>query len=222
MKNKILSALILIVFLGGIAGAVIFRNIDQRISAIFVGAVFFFVGLLIILDQKLTFRNAPILIVCVVGAIMIGIPLWLVLAEKYPDSFPQYTEDMTNELVGGICIIVGICIAVFPTLPEIYNRRVCTESVMATCVLVKSHMVSGKHGTRRVYSPVWEFDFYGKTYTVDENNYSSSRFEVGDVCEIFCNPLNPDEVYRKVKGTILSLIIFGSVFIAFGIWICCL
>ncbi|MDE7288824.1 MAG: DUF3592 domain-containing protein, partial [Oscillospiraceae bacterium] len=99
---------------------------------------------------------------------------------------------------------------------------VCTEPVTATCVLVKSRIVSGKHGTRRVYSPVWEFDFYGKTYTADENNYGSSHFEVGDVCEIFFNPFNPEEVYRKVKGTILSLIIFGSVFVAFGILICCI
>lgn len=222
MKKKILPVLILIVFLGGIAGAVAFKNIDQRISVIFIGGVFFFVGLLCVIDQKLTFRNAPILIFCVVGAIMIGIPLWLILAEKYPDSFPQYTDDMANELAGGICIIVGICIAVFPTLPELYNRRVCTESVMAKCVLVKSRIVSGKHGTRRVYSPVWEFCFDGRIYTVDENNYSSSRFEIGDIQEIFCNPLDPEEVYRKVKGTILSLIIFGSVFVAFGILICCL
>lgn len=222
MKNKILSTLILIIFLGGIAGAVIFKNIDQRISVIFIGAVFFLVGLFIFIDQKLSLRNAPVLIFCVVGALMIGIPLWLVLAEKYPDSFPQPTDDLTKNLAGMICIIIGACIAVFPTLAELHNRRVCTESVMATCVMVKSHMVSGKNGSRRVYSPVWEFDFYGRTYTVDENNYSNSAPEVGAIQEIFCNPFDPQEIYRKVKGTILSVMIFGSVFAAFGILIICL
>lgn len=222
MKKKIFTVLIFIVFFGGIAGAVIFKDIDQRISVIFVGGVFFFVGLLTAFEQKLTPRNAPILIFCIIGAITAGIPLWLVLAEKYPHSIPQYTDEMTNELVGGVCIIVGICISVFPILPELYNRRVCTEPVTATCVLVKSYLSSGKNGTRRVYSPVWEFDFYGKTYTVDENNYSSDKFEIGDVCEIFCNPFDPEEIYRKVKGTILSVLVFGLVFIGFGILIICI
>lgn len=222
MKNKVLSTLILVVFFGGIAGAVAFRNTDQRVSAIFVGAVFFLVGLFVFIDQKMSLRNAPVLIFCVAGALLIGIPLWLILAEKYPDSFPQPTDDLTKNLAGMICILIGVCIAVFPTLAELHNRRVCTESVMATCVMVKSRIVSGKHGSRRVYSPVWEFDFYGNTYTADENNYSSSRFEEGDVCEIFCNPLDPEEVYRKVKGTILSVMIFGAVFAAFGILIICL
>lgn len=223
MKNKILSTLILVVFFGGIAGAVAFRNTDQRVSAIFVGGVFFLVGLFIFIDQKPSLRNAPVLIFCVVGALMIGIPLWLILAEKYPDSFPQPTDDTTKNLVGMICILIGACIAVFPTLAELHNRRVCTESVMATCVMVKSHMVRGKNGSRRVYCPVWEFYFDGNTYTAEENSYNgSSRFEVGDIQEIFCNPLDPEEIYRKVKGTILSVMIFGAVFAAFGILIICL
>lgn len=223
MKNKILSTLILIVFFGGIAGAVAFRNTDQRVSAIFVGAVFFLVGLLIFIDQKLSLRNAPVLIFCVVGALMIGIPLWLILAEKYPDSFPQPTDDLTKNLAGMICILIGVCIAVFPTLAELHNRRVCTESVMATCVMVKSRIVRGKNGSRRVYCPVWEFYYDGNTYTAEENSYSgNSRFEVGEVQEIFCNPLDPQEIYRKVKGTILSVMIFGAVFATFGILICCL
>lgn len=223
MKNKVLSTLILVVFFGGIAGAVAFRNTDQRVSAIFVGAVFFLVGLFVFIDQKMSLRNAPVLIFCVAGALLIGIPLWLILAEKYPDSFPQPTDDLTKNLAGLICILIGVCIAVFPTLAELYNRRVCTESVMATCVMVKSHMVSGKNGSRRVYCPVWEFYYNGSTYTADENSYSSdSRFEIGDVQEIFCNPLDPEEIYRKVKGTILSVMIFGAVFSAFGILIICL
>ncbi|MDE6594761.1 MAG: hypothetical protein K2K44_01980, partial [Oscillospiraceae bacterium] len=94
MKKKIMPVLILTVFLGGILGAVIFKNIDQRISVIFAGGVFFFVGLLCIIDNKLTFKNAPILIICIIGAIMAGIPLWLILGEKYPDSVPQLTDDL--------------------------------------------------------------------------------------------------------------------------------
>lgn len=223
MKKKIMSALILIVFFGGILGAVIFKDIDQRITVIFVGGVFFFVGLLCIIDNKLTFKNAPLLIFCIVGVIMAGIPLWLILGEKYPDSVPPLTDDLINEIAGLICIIVGVSIAVFPTLAEIHKKRVCTERVTAKCIDVKSHYVSGKNGMRRVYSPVWEFEFYGKLYVADENNYSSNRnFEVDDIQEIFINPLDPQEIYRKVSGTIISAMIFGLVFVAFGIWMFCL
>lgn len=222
MKKKILSVLIFIVFFGGIAGAIAFKGTDLRISVIFAGGIFFFVGLLGFFAQKMSLRTAPILMLCVIGAIMAGIPSWLVLAEKYPDSVPQPTDNLMIVIIGLVSIVIGVCIAVFPTLAELYNRRVCTESVMAKCVEVKSHHVSDKHGTRRVYSPVWEFEFYGRTYTVDENNYSDSAPEVGDIQEIFINPLNPEEVYRRVNGTIISVIIIGSVFVAFGILICCL
>lgn len=222
MKKNILSVLILIVFFGGIAGMVVFKDIDPRITAIFAGGVFFFVGLLGAFAQKLTPRTAPILIFCVIGAIMSGIPLWLILAEKYPDSVPQLKGDLMIAVTGAVLIIIGVCIAFFPTFAELYSRRICTEQVMARCVEVKSHYVNSKHGRRKVYSPVWEFEFYGKTYTADENDYGNNRFEVGDIQEIFCNPLNPEEVYRKIEGTILSVMIIGGVFVAFGIAICCL
>lgn len=223
MRKKILSVLIFIVFFGGIAGAVAFMNTDPRITAIFAGGVFFFVGLFGFLLQKITLRNAPILIFCIIGALMAGIPTWLILAEKYPDSVPQLKGDLTVTIAGAVLIIIGACIAVFPTLAELSGRRICTEPVTAKCVEVKSHYVrSGKYGRRKVYSPVWEFEFYGKTYRADEDDYSNSSFEVGDMQEIFCNPLDPEEIYRKVEGTILSVMIMGGVFAAFGIVICCL
>lgn len=223
MKKKIMSVLILVVFFGGILGAVIFKDIDQRVTAIFAGGVFFFVGLLCIIEQGLSFKSAPILIFCVVGAIMIGLPLWHILGEKYPESVPPLTDDLINEIAGLICIIIGVSIAVFPTLAEIHKKRVCTERVTARCVDIKSHYVSTKHGRRLVYAPVWEFEFYGKIYTADENDYSNIKdYEIDDIQEIFINPLDPQEIYRKVSGTIIFAIIFGLLFSAFGIWIFCL
>lgn len=220
IRTKIISVLIFVVFFAGIAGAVAFRNKDPRISVMCIGGVFFFVGLFAAFAKKLTVRTAPVLILCLFGAALAGVPLYLILAEKYPDTVQKPTDDLIVTLIGVFFALVGVCIAVFPTLIELRNRRVCTESAIAKCVELKSHYTHDKHGTRKVYSPVWEFEFYGKTYRADENNYSSSHPEVGEEREIFFNPFDPEEMYRKGKGTIAAVIIIGSVFVASGIGIC--
>lgn len=221
MKKKIFTVLILIVIFGGIAGALIFSNTDMRISVIFFGIIFFFVGLLGFFYDKPTYRNSPLLTFCIAGLLTIGIPTWILLSDKYPDKFEPISEDSINEFAGAITIIIGLCIAVFPTLAELHKRRVCTESVIARCVELKVKRLSGssRRGSNRLYSPVWEFDFYGKTYVADENNYAADRFEIGEEHEIFVNPFNPQEVYREIKGMIASVLIFGVVFVAAGIWI---
>ncbi len=221
-RAKIISVLIFVVFFAGIAGAVAFRNKDPRVSVMCVGGVFFFVGLLAVLVQKLTVRTAPVLIFCFIGAVMTGVPLWFILAEKYPDTFKKPTDNLIVILIGLFFALAGICIAVFPTLIELRNRRVCTESAIAKCVEVKTQYTHGKHGLRKVYSPVWEFEFYGKTYRADENNYGNSHPEIGDEQEIFFNPFSPEEMYRKGTSSIVAVIIFGVIFVASGIGICCL
>ncbi len=135
---------------------------------------------------------------------MAGVPFYFILAEKYPDKVRQPSDNLIFTLIG------------------LRNRRVCTESAIAKCVEVKSHYTHDKHGMRKVYSPVWEFEFYGKTYRADENNYSSSHPEVGDEQEIFFNLMDPEEMYRKSAGSIAFVLIFGLIFVATGIGICCL
>ncbi|MCM1023742.1 MAG: hypothetical protein NC395_06750 [Prevotella sp.] len=220
MKNKIMPFLVLAVFIGGIIGAVAFKDTDPRISVIFAGGIFLFVGLLAFFAQRITPKNAPMLIFCIIGAVIAGIPTWLILAEKYPESVPQPTDKAIVTVMGLICMIIGICVGVFPTVAELYKRRVCTESAMAKCVEVKTSYVQMKHGRRKVYSPVWEFDFYGKTYTADENIYSSDRPEIGDMQEIFFNPFAPGEIYRKGNGAIILAVVIGLAFVAMGIGVC--
>ncbi|MCM1330403.1 MAG: DUF3592 domain-containing protein [Ruminococcus sp.] len=220
MRKKIFSALIFIVFFGGLAGAIAFRNTDPRVMLIFAGGIFFFVGLLGAFVQKFTPRTAPILILSVFGAPMAGIPLWLVLADKYPDSIKKPTEGDVLTVVGFVLIIVGIGVTVFALLSDLYSRKICTMSAAAKCAEVKTSLASGKHGMKTVYFPVWEFEYLGSTYTVRETDGSDVPPEVGDETEIFFNPRNPEEIYRKIKGTVLAAAIFGVIFVILGIALC--
>lgn len=220
MRKKIFSVLIFIVFFGGLAGAVAFRNTDRRVMLIFAGGIFFFVGLLGAFVQKLTPRTAPILVLSIFGAAMAGIPLWLVLADKYPDSVKKPTTGDILTVVGFTVILIGIAVTVFALLSDLYSKRICTMSATAKCVEVKTMLASGKHGMKTVYFPVWEFEYLGSTYTVRETDGSDVSPKVGDETEIFFNPRNPEEIYRKIKGTVLAAAIFGVIFVIWGIVLC--
>lgn len=225
-KNNILYAFIFFAFLIGLAGVILLcaYEVDWHITVIFAGGMIFFIGLVSALVVKINLRTAPILILCVVGALTAGIPAWLLLAERYPDKFPQLTDEQSmNIIAGGVMALSGICVMLFPLLSALHKKRYCTEPVMAKCVDIIVSKV--KLDKRTVYErcPVWEFDFGGETYKVTESSFSDhGNVELGDIKEILINPLDPKEVYRKLKRSITAVIIFGSFFVIMGIWLCCL
>lgn len=226
MKKNIIAVLILIAFFVGLAGVILLcaYEVDGRITCIFAGSIIFLTGLIIAFIIKLNLRTAPILIMCIVGALMVGIPARFLLAEKYPDKFPQLTDaEIMNMLAGGIMALFGICVMLFPLLSAFHKKRFCTEPVMAKCVDVIVSKVKLDKRTAYDRCPVWEFDFDGQTYRVTESSFSDhENVGLGDIKEILINPLNPKEVYRKLKRSITAVIIFGSFFVVMGIWICCL
>ena len=225
-KNTLYSLIIIIAFLIGLAGIILLAlyEVDWHITVIFAGGVIFFTGLIFALIVKINLRTAPILIMCIVGALTMGIPSWFLYAEKYPDKVPQLTDaKIMNITAGGIMALSGICVMLFPLLSALHKKRSCTEAVTAKCVDITVNKIKFDKSTEYVRCPVWEFDFDGKTYRVEESSFSDhENVEIGDIQEILINPLNPKEVYRKLKRSVTAVIIFGSFLFIMGIWICCL
>lgn len=225
-KTTKYALIIIIAFLIGLAGVILLcvYEVDGRITCIFAGGVIFITGLIFAFMLKINLRTAPILIMCIVGALTMGIPAWFLYAEKHPDKVPQLTDaQIMNITAGGIMALAGICVMLFPLLSALYKKRYCTEPVMAKCVDITVNKVKLDKRTAYVRCPVWEFDFDGQTYRVEESSFSDHEdVELGDTQEIFIDPLNPKKVYRKLERSITKVIIFGSFFVIMGIWICCL
>ena len=225
-KNTLYSLIIIIAFLIGLAGIILLAlyGVDWHITVIFAGGVIFLTGLIFALTVKINLRTAPILIMCIIGALTMGIPSWFLYAEKHPDKVPQLTDaKIMNITAGGIMALAGICVMLFPLLSALYKKRYCTQPVMAKCVRILVDKVKLSQSTSYERCPVWEFDFEGQSYRAVESSFSDHEgVELGDIQEILIDPNDPVKVYRKLKRSIKKVIIFGSFLFIMGIWICCL
>lgn len=222
-KTTKYALIIIIAFLIGLAGVILLAvyEVDWHITVIFAGGVIFLTGLIFAFLLKINLRTAPILIMCIVGALTMGIPAWFLYAEKHPDRVPQLTDaQIMNITAGGIMALAGICVMLFPLLSALYKKRYCTEPVMATCVRILVDKVKLSHSTSYERCPVWEFDFEGQTYRVTESSFSDHEgVELGDTQEILIDPNNPKNVYRKLRNSIKQVVIFGSFFVIIGMWL---
>lgn len=222
-KTTKYALVIIIAFLIGLGGIILLAlyEVDWHITVIFVGGVIFLTGLIFAFMLKINLRTAPILIMCILGALIMGIPAWFLLAEKYPDKFPQLTDQQSiNIIVGGIMALAGICVMLFPLLSALHKKRYCTEPVMAKCVRILVDKVTLSNSTSYERCPVWEFDFNGQTYRVVESSFSDHEgVDLGDTQEILIDPDNPKHVYRKLRNSIKQVVIFGSFFVIIGMWL---
>lgn len=222
-KTTKYALIIIIAFLIGLAGIILLclYEVDGRITCIFAGGVIFLTGFIFAFMLKINLRTAPILIMCIIGALTMGIPAWFLLAEKYPDKFPQLTDQQSSSIiVGGIMALAGICVMLFPLLSALYKKQCCTEPVMAKCVDIIVDKVKLDKSTSYERCPVWEFDFDGKTYKVVESSFSDHEgVELGDTQKILIDPNDPQKVYRRLKRSITAVIIFGSFHFIIGMWL---
>ena len=98
----------------------------------------------------------------------------------------------------------------------INNKKVCTESVMATV----SNLKAKRHNTRFkllvTYTPTFSYTVDGKKYSkvADFSSLSSKKYAKGKEIPILINPKDPKEIR---VGSNLTLILFGIVCAAVGV-----
>lgn len=125
-------------------------------------------------------------------------------------------------LFASIFLILGI---VFIRSDKKASER-CTEKTVATIIenkTVISHS-NGSHMSSRTYAPVFQYEFGGKTYTVESNvSQSPAKFSVGETTEIFVDPKSPKKIFVPEMRTLRLLgIIFtivGSVAAAAAVFV---
>lgn len=140
-------------------------------------------------------------------AILIIFPILMVLLFIFGRS--------KNHVGMGICfLLLGIFVSVLPVIKRSVMLKRCTENIPAVCV----HLNSRTNRRVTTYAPKWEYSFNGQVYEHQELLYSNIGVpKIGDEYEIFVNPDDPYEVYRKNFRGDLFQFIFGVVFIVIGV-----
>lgn len=120
--------------------------------------------------------------------------------------------------IGVILIIVGVVLVLMPSVKRIIMQKKCSERVMATCVSLDRNVTTEDGQTSTTYAPKWEYSFNGRVYHHQEKLYTNIGVpDVGKEYEIFINPDDPEQIYRKDLATSVSGFVFGGVFIFMGV-----
>ena len=87
-------------------------------------------------------------------------------------------------------------------------KEVCITEVQSTVIENKKRTVKKKkHKTSIKYTPVFEYDYNGKTYTFKSDlSTNPPRYSVGEKVQIMINPDNPSEVYVPSDSTTKKII----------------
>lgn len=125
-----------------------------------------------------------------------------------------------NNLGLGACIaLMGVAATVHPIVKRNVMLKRCTETVTAVCIgLDEKISHSHEHGRTVLYAPKWEYSFGGRVYQHQETLHSNIGVpKIGSEYELYINPDDPDEIYRKDKKGNAFQYLFGIVFVVFGV-----
>lgn len=203
----------------GFGGVLVFAKINPIIAVLCFGIMALIFGIGIVADKNFSFRkNAMSILVLLIGVYMVLIAGYL-LVSKYNPSLPELEGKFLNTVAGIGLIILGAFVLILYELELHYLKNACSERVQAVCVYIKEKKEYQEKRRRTVYAPVFEFQFFGNTYCVAENYGNRFVPTVGDRYELFVNPNNLKEFYRKGTDSRVRIWIFSIVFILFGIWV---
>ncbi len=209
------ALIFLIVFLGGIVGAMILCKFDELYAVMCGGLCFLSSAVYALTQQKGKGAMFPIILVGLVGLGMIGVPLLWKYQVSHPEMKPILTEQLGLVAFALVFFGVGVGILIAAFRSHQHRTKCCTVSVQATCIeLIRKR--SSKGGV--LYNPVWEYYFGGQTYT--QNDPVSSNVgvpQVGEQVEIMVNPENPTDYYRRGNGEMALLLVIGSIFAVVGL-----
>lgn len=118
--------------------------------------------------------------------------------------------------------MIFLGVGIFVLSLENKDKKECTIPVTSTVV----DLVSSSGSSGRTYAPVYEYEFEGRQYRVQSNNYSSPcPFSVGETVRIYVEPNDPEHIYspKDKTGKIVAYVFIGIgavgtlVFLALGV-----
>ena len=189
----LLSFAFIIWFFGSIVGMIYFSNHDQTpLTVVLFGQLFLIFGIIIVACGIKNHSFQPITVIFpLVGILAIAGGLIYYVGSK---SIIAYVEKILPELALSAFFIIGAAVVVGTYLSSLKKRNLCSYTIMATCVDMKSHVDDGT----LLECPVYEIYFRGEMLQLCNENYSNmNKVAPGETREIHINPDNPTEFYEE-------------------------
>lgn len=192
LLSKIMGALFLVIFFGAIVAIIYFKDKNETMCAFIFGVVFFVIGIYIIMFGGINKKNFYILIFPIVGAgIMIfsGGYMW------GNDYIKSHIMALIPAALLSVFILVGIAITAGTFINNLSQKLHCTESITAVCINLNRRHDSDSGS---VYAPVYKYYYGGEEYIVAQDFYTNIDVpKIDSKVELYINPENPEEFYRK-------------------------
>lgn len=225
-QNKsfgIITIIFVLWFILSIFGGIYFVNIGEAIGVALFGQYFLIFGLLMFFGSKqkigIIFALIGLFVLVWIGVVAFGINI-----PVNEDLIGFVKEKFLPWFGVSMFPLIGMCMMIIPMRFENKKRHRCSVAVEAKCVrLKKTHSIRTNsdiwnYNDYEIYSPVWNYYVAGKTYTYCDNCYSRvSSAEVGDVCTLYVNPDNFNDVYSKNEFRVFRVIeLVGIMFVLGG------
>lgn len=221
LETKMNTKLSIAALIIGFGGAIIFAKIDPVISMLCVGIMITIFGIGAVTGKNFSFhKHAMSALLPIIGISILLITGYLLLSKNI-SSLPKMEGKFRTIVIGVGMAGLGAAVLILNIIATHYLKKACSERIQARCVYIKeeTEYSNGRRHIKR--APVFEFQFLGNTYCVSENSGSGKVPSIGESCEIFINPNNPKEFYRKGGNPMALFVIVCGVFILFGVLACC-
>lgn len=213
----IAGAAVILFFIAELIALAVFSQTNPILCVPCVGLLFLVFGIIALVQTKITWDTYPVIIFPFVGFLMIVLPLADFLSRQRTGE-TIFTTELISGMVSVVMFLAGVLMIVMPRLKRKAMLNVCTETVLAKCIALDSHISHGKHRSTRVYAPKWEYFIGGTFYEHQENTYTNVNVpKIGDLTEILVNPDDPNQIYRHNPSVLLITTIMGIVCIGMGV-----
>lgn len=208
---------VVVFFIAEIVAMAIFSRTNPSLCVACLGSLLLVFGIAGVIQAKITWDSWPILIVPIVGLLLTVLPIMDHISRKNTgETF--LTQDVIVLLISSGFFLIGSAMAILPLLKRHFLLKKCTETVMAKCVYLDSHINRGNRRNRRSYAPKWEYVVDGKVYEHQETIYTNVHVpNVGEEYEIFVNPQDPSQIYRHNPFAAVVSLLIGIIAAGLGI-----
>ncbi|MBP5581370.1 MAG: DUF3592 domain-containing protein [Ruminococcus sp.] len=158
------------------------------------------------------------------------------------DNEKNYSKSPAGKLIIAAAIIVFL-LAVGGIIPFIFAKNMVSDAIkqdttqynVSVTAVIKENIVREADGgadedtrTEKVYTPVYEYEYHGKTYSVHGSVASANKkYEVGDKVDVLISDVNPGKMYdpeynpakvikdfgHGISGTLILVLVFPIILV---------
>lgn len=211
LKSNLIGTIFLIWFIGSIISMLYLSKINEYYTIMIFGQYFLVFGLIplkaAIGKEKLI--SIPFILV---GLCCIVIPYLMMNPDLL--SVNLNWNNIIPLLLILVFVIAGIAMIFIPVIFNNKLKKICTITVNAKIVDYKCTYSDNR---KKLYCPIYEFEFNGKKYEVSNNKYSNfDNKPIETIINLKINPDNPNEFIDNRNFDSL-IIILGIIFLTISI-----